>query len=69
MRNAVAFGIPVEAAVEAATILPARVIGRDAEIGSLEAGKLADFIVCSESLERKQVWLGGTCIASEQAEK
>lgn len=62
MRKAVEFGIPKEQAILAATIVPARQIGRADEIGSLEAGKLADFVVCTESLEPKAVYLGGTRI-------
>ena len=59
MRNVIAFGIPVAEAVRSATIIPAREIGRDDEIGSIEAGKLADFVVCTPELERKAVFIGG----------
>ena len=59
MRNVIAFGIPVAEAVRSATIIPAREIGRDDEIGSIEAGKLADFVVCTPELERKAVYIGG----------
>ena len=47
MRNAIAFGIPKEEAILAVTIRPAREIGHEAEIGSIEAGKFADFVVKS----------------------
>ena len=59
MRNAVAFGIPREEAIRAATIRPAREIGREREIGSIEAGKLADFVVCDERLVKREVCIGG----------
>lgn len=59
MRNAVAFGIPVEEAIRAATIRPAREIGRGSEIGSIEEGKLADFVVCGEDLSAREVFIGG----------
>ena len=59
MRKAVSFGIPVEQAILSATIIPARELGREAEIGSIESGKLADFVVCDEKLVRKAVYLGG----------
>lgn len=62
MCNAVAFGIPAAEAINAATITPARQIGRDSEIGSLEEGKLADFIVCDGALQRKAVYIGGVKI-------
>ena len=59
MRNAVAFGIPKEEAILAATIRPAREIGRESEIGSIETGKLADFVVCGDDLAPRAVYIGG----------
>ncbi len=59
MQNAVKFGIPVQEAVAAASIRPARVVGCDREAGSLEAGKKADFLVCSRDLELEQVFVRG----------
>ena len=59
MRNAVSFGIDRDEAIRAATIRPAREIGQDREIGSIEAGKLADFVLCSEDLSLKAVYIGG----------
>ena len=59
MRNAVAFGIAREEAILAATIRPAREIGRESEIGSIEPGKLADFVVCGEDLSLRAVYIGG----------
>ena len=59
MRKAVKFGIPKEQAILSATLIPAREIGREEEIGSIEPGKLADFVVCDENLDRAAVYLGG----------
>ena len=59
MVNAIRFGIPVEDAVLAATLTPAREIGMDQEIGSLEMGKRADFIVCDENWNLEQVYVDG----------
>ena len=59
LRNAVAFGIPEEEAIPAATLRPARAIGADAEIGSIEPGKQADFLVCADDLRLRAVFLGG----------
>ena len=59
MRNVVSFGIDRDEAIRAATIRPAREIGRGDEIGSIEAGKLADFVICGEDLALREVWLGG----------
>lgn len=60
MRNAVSFGIDKTEAIRAATILPAKEIGADQEVGSITAGKRADFVVCREDLTRERVFLGGT---------
>ena len=62
MLNAVRFGIDREEAIRAATIRPAAVIGRASEIGSIEVGKLADFVVCGEDLRVQAVYINGVMI-------
>lgn len=62
MVNAVRFGVREEDAVLAATLNPAKVLGTDAETGSIEAGKKADFIICDENWNLEQVWLDGARI-------
>ena len=62
MQKAISFGIPMEQAIRSATIIPARQIGREAEIGSIEPGKLADFVVCAPDLTPKAVYLGGEIV-------
>ena len=59
MRTAVSFGIAEEEAILSATLNPARQLGREREIGSIAVGKLADFIVCDDALNRIAVYLGG----------
>ena len=59
MRNAVRFGIDRDEAIRAATIRPAAVIGRASEIGSIEVGKLADFVVCGAGLRAESVYING----------
>jgi N-acetylglucosamine-6-phosphate deacetylase len=59
MVNAIRFGIPAEDAVLAATLLPAREVLIDKETGSLEEGKLADFLVCDPQWNLQQVYIGG----------
>ena len=59
LRNAVAFGIPREEAILAATLIPARELGCADELGSIEPGRLADFVVCDGELNRQAVFLGG----------
>ena len=62
MRKAVEFGIPKEQAVLSATLIPARELGCENEIGSIAAGKRADFVVCDKNLNRSMVCLGGTVL-------
>lgn len=59
LRRAVSFGVPLEAAVTAATLAPAKVIGREHEIGSLAAGKCADLVLLDRDLNLKAVYIDG----------
>lgn len=43
--NAVPFGLPYEEALKAITIYPAQILGVDKELGTLEAGKRANFFI------------------------
>ena len=59
LRNTISFGVKEEDAIRAATLNPARAISADKEIGSIEEGKLADFLVCAPDYSSKRVFLGG----------
>jgi len=59
MLSAISFGIPREDAIRAATWNPARQLGCLDEVGSIEDGKVADFIICDSELNRKEVYLHG----------
>ena len=50
VKNLVSFGVPMEQAVKAATLIPAKSIGLEHEIGSIEPGKRADLLVLDEDL-------------------
>jgi N-acetylglucosamine-6-phosphate deacetylase len=52
-------GVPLPEVVRMATLLPARIIGQDQEIGSIAAGKRADLLVLDQLLHVKQVYLAG----------
>ncbi len=52
-------GRPLWETVRMASLTPARIAGRDSEIGSLETGKRADLLVLSRELEVEQVYIGG----------
>lgn len=62
VRRAVKFGIPLEKAVYAATMTPAKVIKADDTIGSLEKGKCADFVILDSDLNVKDVYIDGKSI-------
>ena len=51
LKNLVSWGIPLETAVRAMTLTPAKEIGMENEIGSLAPGKRADLVVLDENLE------------------
>lgn len=59
LRNVLAWGIPEEEAVKAATFNPACAIGAENVVGSIAAGKRADFLICSPDYTRKRVFLAG----------
>ncbi|MGH8482360.1 MAG: amidohydrolase family protein [Nevskiaceae bacterium] len=68
--NAVARGLPWDAALAAITLNPARIFGAGAELGSLEAGKLADVVIWDgDPLELQsypvQVLIDGSAVPAE----
>ena len=58
VRNLVALGAPVAAALAAATSVPARIAGRP-ELGTLTPGSAADIVVLDDSLEIVRVLVLG----------
>ncbi len=59
LKNAISFGISEEAAIRAATYNPAFAIGAGAEVGSIEKGKYADFVVCDSNYNISAVYIKG----------
>lgn len=59
LQRAIAFGIPFEKAVLAATFVPAKVIGMENEIGRLEVGCRADLLILDEKKRLETVIIGG----------
>ncbi|MCI6227916.1 MAG: N-acetylglucosamine-6-phosphate deacetylase [Clostridiales bacterium] len=59
LTNVLCWNIPEEEAVRAATWNPACALGVQDQIGSIEEGKLADFIICSPNYSEKRVFIGG----------
>ena len=69
VRRAVSFGVPLETAVTAATLTPAKVIGRADEIGSLAVGKCADRVVLDQELNLKAGYIDGKRISGGEREE
>lgn len=59
MKKAITMGIPKESAIKAATINPAKSIGVDGEVGSIEVCKRADILIADEDLRLETVIIGG----------
>ncbi len=62
MVNAIRFGIGEEDAVRSASYNPACAIGAQNEVGTIETGKVADFLVCSPDYSERQVFLAGKAL-------
>lgn len=54
-----AAGVPLQMAIRMASLTPARILGVDKEIGSLEVGKKSDLLVLDEELNVRKVYVGG----------
>ena len=52
-------GIPLPETIRMASLTPARILGVDSQVGSLEVGKLADLVVLDSELNVRQVYLSG----------
>ncbi len=52
-------GVPLQKAIRMASLTPARILGVEKDVGSLEVGKRADLLVLDEALNVKQVFVGG----------
>ena len=59
MQKAVAFGIPPEDAVRAATFNPACALGMEDRLGVIAQGREADFVICDKDFQLLAVYIGG----------
>ncbi|MCZ6852221.1 MAG: amidohydrolase family protein, partial [Planctomycetota bacterium] len=64
LRNAVKHGLDVDAALAALTTVPAKLLGLDQMLGTIEPGKAANLVVVEGSLFKKKpkirdVWING----------
>jgi N-acetylglucosamine-6-phosphate deacetylase len=56
-------GVPLPEAVRMASLTPARILGIEGDVGSIERGKRADFVVLDRELNVKGVYVGGEKVA------
>ena len=59
LRNVISWNVPEEEAVRAASYNPAKALGVNDKIGSIETGKYADFVITDANYETKRVFIGG----------
>lgn len=59
MVNAIRFGVPVEQAVLSASYLPAKSVGVENEVGSIEIAHNADFLIVDKDWALESVYIGG----------
>ena len=59
MTNCLSWNIREEDVVRAATYNPACALGVQDQVGSIEPGKVADFVVCAPDYSEKRVFLAG----------
>jgi N-acetylglucosamine-6-phosphate deacetylase len=50
---------PLVDVIKMASLTPARIIGLDNEIGSIQVGKRADLVILDEQLNVRDVFIGG----------
>ena len=59
LTNVISWGIPEEEAIRAASYNPACALSAEGKVGSIEKGKLADFIITNADYTEKRVFIGG----------
>lgn len=66
--NAVAYGLPMDAAHRAVTLWPAEILGVADQIGSLEAGKLATLVIADGDILESDTQIQGAYIAGREVD-
>jgi len=56
-------GVPLHEVVRMASLTPARIVGRDRDVGSIEVGKRADLVVLDQQLAVTDVFVDGERVA------
>lgn len=61
-KNLLKGGYPIQDVAKMASYNPARTIGAEKEVGSLEVGKSADIVVLDQDFNLKQTFINGKCV-------
>ncbi len=74
LRKAVQYGLPEDAALKALTYTPAQLIQADNQLGSLQAGRVANFIITSGNIFQNDAmiyenWIQGKAFVINEIEK
>jgi N-acetylglucosamine-6-phosphate deacetylase len=56
--------VPLVEAIKMASLVPARIIGVDDQLGSLEVGKIADLVLFNQTIDVHKVIINGKPIES-----
>jgi N-acetylglucosamine-6-phosphate deacetylase len=64
VARAVAIGVPPEVAIDAATRVPADLLGRR-DLGRIEPGALADLVWLDDAYRARATWVGGELVHDE----
>lgn len=59
MTNAIRFGVPAEQAILSASYLPAKSVGAEDKVGSIECGRKADFLIVDKEWKLEKVYISG----------
>ncbi|MEG1447988.1 MAG: amidohydrolase family protein, partial [Oscillospiraceae bacterium] len=62
IKNCINFGIEPQIAIKSATLIPATVIDKEKEIGSIKVGKYADLVLLDKNFDIKKVWIRGEIV-------
>jgi N-acetylglucosamine-6-phosphate deacetylase len=62
LKRSIQFGVSKEQAILSATLIPAKAMNSDHEIGSITVGKKADFIILDKEYNLEQVYRDGVLI-------
>ncbi len=67
-KNLLSWEMPLRAALKACTINPAKVLGIEKQVGTLEPGKFADMVAFDNEFNVKKVWVRGRLVFDASSE-